>query len=244
MFYTPWESARVRRTNHQWLHVDQNILTGLVHRCYQGVLYIWSSEDQGSTTAVWPGSHGERGYDRLMRDPAAAAYAEKVDDCGVKCGHYFPLGAMQDQALRDELLTAALAGTERLPVSAGSLLLWDSRTIHQGWRSGPRLAVPVCWEPRERVSPEATARKLRMAFLGVPSTHSPSEGRVHPHTRGWILQRPALRPYATKSPDELSDEAWEELWPAAWLRTVAETMAELPSEAVSQALRPEIVSVL
>jgi len=244
-FYTPRESAKINAVNHEWLHVDQNVLTGSVHRCYQGVLYIWSSENEGSTTAVWPGSHGKEHYGQLMQDPVAAAYARRVDEFGVKCGQFVPLSAMEDQARRDDLHRAALMGTVRVPVPAGSFLLWDSRITHQGWQSGPRLAVPVCWEPRERVSLEATARKIRMAFLGVPSTHSPSEGHMHPNFRGYVLQRTALRPYSTKPPEEMLDGAWEELYPPdAWQRPVEEVMAELPLEEVSEALRPEIMSVL
>ena len=46
------------------------------------------------------------------------------------------------------------------------LLLWDSRTVHQGWRGGPRLAQPICWEPRERRS---QARRLNNQKYQLPS---------------------------------------------------------------------------
>jgi len=44
---------------------------------------------------------------------------------------------------------------------------------------GPRLAMPVCWEPRERRTLEVFHRKLRLAALGLPSTHWASLGRQH-----------------------------------------------------------------
>merc|ERR1740121_2213771 len=67
----------------------------------------------------------------------------------------------------------------RVPVPAGGLLLWNSKTVHQGWRGGPRLAQPVCWEPASRRPAAARERKLRMAALGLPSTHWASLGLPH-----------------------------------------------------------------
>merc|ERR1712232_612925 len=67
----------------------------------------------------------------------------------------------------------------RAPIPAGSLLLWSSRTVHQGWTGGPRLAQPVCWEPKSRRNPQAYDNKLRLAALGLPSTHWASLGIPH-----------------------------------------------------------------
>merc|ERR1712176_1741267 len=44
---------------------------------------------------------------------------------------------------------------------------------------GPRLAQPVCWEPVDRRSQAALERKLRLAALGLPSTHWASLGIPH-----------------------------------------------------------------
>merc|ERR1712032_914655 len=70
-------------------------------------------------------------------------------------------------------------GARRMPVPAGGLLLWSSRTTHQGWSGGPRLAQPVCWEPRSRRNDLMRERKLRLAALGMPSTHWPSLALPH-----------------------------------------------------------------
>merc|ERR1719410_1203790 len=67
----------------------------------------------------------------------------------------------------------------RVPVPAGSLFLWSSRTVHQGWSGGPRLAQPVCWEPVDRRDERSRERKLKMAALGLPSTHWGSLGIPH-----------------------------------------------------------------
>lgn len=249
MFFTP-AGAPAETHNDQWLHVDQNFHTGITYRCYQGVLYIHGSDANSSTTAAWPGSHLPAVYDRILSDLQAAEKGAFEDDSGVRYGQFLSINALQDRELRAELLEAALAGTRRLSVAAGSLLLWDSRTVHQGWRGGPRFAVPVCWEPRDRVHTSATLRKLLVTAAGVASSHSPSEGRVHPFaaTRRGLsaqLRRPTVRPYAARPVDEVSPEAWEAVW-ADWPEVAyAENMTGTVSrEALIQVLRPEVVAAL
>merc|ERR1712216_818659 len=116
---------------------------------------------------------------------------------GVQINH------LQNCCDRDELAAQAIAGTRRVPCPAGSLLLWDSRTIHQGWAGGPRLAQPVCWEPRDRQEHDLSVlrRKIYMCAAGVPSSHSSCEGRVHgmvkhrsrSTTAGWKGETPAMK---------------------------------------------------
>eukprot|EP00927_Polykrikos_kofoidii_P072660 TRINITY_DN68760_c0_g1_i1.p1 TRINITY_DN68760_c0_g1~~TRINITY_DN68760_c0_g1_i1.p1 ORF type:complete len:443 (+),score=71.59 TRINITY_DN68760_c0_g1_i1:155-1330(+) len=249
MFYTP-EGTPGETENDQWLHVDQNFHTGVTHKCYQGVLYIRSSDANSSTTALWPGSHLPAVYGCILADPLAIERGAKEDEAGVRFGHFLSINGLKNDKTKTELLEAALAGTKRLPVPAGSLLLWDSRTIHQGWRGGPRFAVPVCWEPRDRVPEAATLRKLFMAAVGVASSHSPSEGRVHPHaaTRrgaGAMLRKPTVRPYAARPAEELSAEVWQEVWAdwpeEAWAEQLVGTKSKA---ALTQILRPEVSSAL
>jgi len=170
-----WSAANSpsAKQNVEWLHVDQNHCTGMTWQCAQGVLYVWASDhDACSTTVVWPGSHSAV-YDSMMADPSAIAKGSNPGGQSVK------INELEDPDRRDSLLAAALAGSRRVPCPAGSLLLWDSRIVHQGWAGGPRLAQPVCWEPRSRRDPGALARKVFMCAAGVPSSHSSSEGRVH-----------------------------------------------------------------
>jgi len=161
--------------NSEWLHCDQNHRTGLTWPCFQGVLYVWPSEGEGaSTTALWPGSHREV-YQRLMDDNLAKRLGRH------RGGQSIRLCNLADASIREELTHAAVAGSRRVPCPAGSLLLWDSRLIHQGWAGGPRLAQPVCWEPRIRREQDygALQRKIFMCAAGVPSSHSSCEARVH-----------------------------------------------------------------
>merc|ERR1712187_189583 len=135
-----------------------------------------------------------------------------------------------------DLRRQAVALTTRIPVPSGALLLWDSRAIHQGWHRGPRLAVPVCWEPRERVDVQARSRKLYFSAAGVPTSHSPSEGRLHPGVRQIYELNPRVRPYSVLPVDQLDDEEWRSLW---------STFNGKPNrDSLIRMLRPEIAAVL
>eukprot|EP00913_Durusdinium_trenchii_P018147 g17050.t1 len=125
-----WSSAQDagKDTNPEWLHVDQNHRTG----------------SSSSSTVVWPKSHTEV-YERMMEDPLAMLRGRSL------AGQTVKLKELNQPHLREELMSEALLNARRVPCPAGSLLLWDSRTVHQGWRGGPRLAQPICWEPRRAV---------------------------------------------------------------------------------------------
>jgi len=161
--------------NRLWPHVDQNDHDFIIgHQdVYQGLLYCWpSSEPRSSTTVVWPRSHTPEVYDMYMND----AFLEKR---GRKGNHFTAISMVQDTETRERLMQGWLSHARRVTVPIGGLLLWSSRTTHQGWSGGPRLAQPVCWEPRERRSAKARGRKLALAALGLPSTHSASLGQPH-----------------------------------------------------------------
>lgn len=144
-----------------------------------------------------------------------------------RCGQSIRLSHLHNGRLRDELTAEAAASSRRVPCPAGSLLLWDSRTIHQGWAGGPRLAQPVCWEPRDRRERDADAlrRKIFMCVAGIPSSHSSCEGRVHamvlskckPIPAGWKGQTPAMR--AEILPHGIAVDKkrqWEAIQPVLW----------------------------
>jgi hypothetical protein len=161
-----------------WPHVDQNdnhkeSKDKTDERGYQGVLYVWpSDEEESSTTVVMPESHGEI-FGRIMAD--------------AKCptgSRYIPYSHME--ASKD-LNRIWKEKARRVPVPAGALLLWDSRTSHQGWASGKRLAMPISWEPRIRRSEDAMDEKMKLCVLGLASTHSASLGNIHPTSGIFLL---------------------------------------------------------
>eukprot|EP00438_Fugacium_kawagutii_P028153 Skav232366 [mRNA] locus=scaffold4481:31371:32243:+ [translate_table: standard] len=242
-----WCSAQEEGTsiNPEWLHVDQNHRTGMTWPCAQGVLYIWPSAGSScSTTVVWPKSHKEV-YEKMMDDPEAILRGRSSE------GQVVKLKELQLPHLREELLGEALLNCRRVPCPAGSLLLWDSRTVHQGWRGGPRLAQGVCWEPRVRRSDAALHRKLWMCSSGVPSSHSAAEGRVHGMAKeapspsleeGLPLLRASLVPYGIRSDQ---DGEWVQQQDAIWPSDNPKRQADVNDlQAVLPMLRPEMREVL
>merc|ERR1711862_665592 len=93
--------------------------------------------------------------------------------------HFCQISTLSQKQLASTLEEQWSTGAGRVPVPSGGLFLWSSRTLHQGWNGGPRLAQPVCWEPCGRRSTLALDRKLRLAALGLPSTHWGSLGIPH-----------------------------------------------------------------
>jgi len=235
-------------TNPQWLHVDQNHATGLTHMCAQGVLYVWpSTDDNASTTALWPRSHTDT-YTRLMRDPLASSRSNSVR-----------LSQLHNLYEREDLAAQAVAGTRRVPCPAGSVLLWDSRTVHQGWEAGSRLAQPVCWEPRMRRDEQTLLRKLFMCVTGTPSSHSSSEGRVHGMARCGRVQptrcshdRPGLRVVVPHCVTPEKEHACVTMQDALWGPTVkrqdparnAKKVTSTQGDAIKLLLRAEVFEAL
>merc|ERR1712178_399173 len=111
-------------------------------------------------------------YEAMMSDPKMVA-------SGAKGNHFCQIRGLSQKQLASSLEQRWDADAGRVPVPPGGLFLWSSRTLHQGWTGGPRLAQPVCWEPSERRDEQALDRKLRLAALGLPSTHWASLGVPH-----------------------------------------------------------------
>eukprot|EP01060_Flectonema_neradi_P025498 TRINITY_DN342_c0_g1_i2.p1 TRINITY_DN342_c0_g1~~TRINITY_DN342_c0_g1_i2.p1 ORF type:complete len:464 (+),score=90.17 TRINITY_DN342_c0_g1_i2:64-1392(+) len=166
VFFSSEKSAPLK-ANEYWLHADQSTKTDAGDiLCIQSVLYTWSSETpDASTTVVCPGSH--KGiFDKMMKFSSAS-------------DHWVPHSTLARE-VREDFYKYGRKEARRVPVPAGALLLWSSKVSHQGWKCGPRLAMPICWEPAKRRSEEARRRKLYMAACGIPSTHWASMGKIHP----------------------------------------------------------------
>lgn len=175
-FFTP-EGQDPTEVNGFSAHVDQNshdVRPGLADcETYQGIFYVWPStaDMTCSTTVVWPGSHRSI-WPEMMKDPSFVASGKS----GV---HYSEIMDMSDRESAQNLAAAWACHARRAVVPAGGLLLWNSRTVHTGWRGGPRLAQAVCFEPEARRPEAERLAKLRLAALGLPSTHWASVGMQH-----------------------------------------------------------------
>lgn len=176
VFFTPTAQC-AEKTNRISAHVDQNkwdVREGLgTNPVYQGVLYVWPSVPDGSssTTVVWPGSH-KKEWHELMKDETA----KSIGKCGT---HYTEIKNLRNKDISDMLTQGWHEHARRIIVPPGALVLWNSRTIHTGWKGGPRLAQPVCLEPKTRQSDLERYSKLRLAALGLPSTHWAANGMQH-----------------------------------------------------------------
>jgi len=243
-FFAPGSSPE-EDSNRNWPHVDHNKHDNSVvdedgtpisdWDVYQGLLYVWPSTDsRSSTTVVWTGSHTDV-YEEMMSK-------RSVTERGRKGNHF-----TQILPFCPSLIPQWHAAARRVPVPAGALFLWSSRLLHQGWTGGPRLAQPVCWEPRSRRTEAARERKLRMAALGLPSTHWGSLGLPH------MLVTPCLQPkldaggdgddvtlpmVETLRPVTLADgvqaqEMWQQLAAADWSKRLPAPLMEVLERSVA-----------
>lgn len=245
--------AQAADSNRSWPHVDQNkhdeTVTDAEGRfmrdwdVYQGILYVWpSTQECSSTTVVWTGSHTGV-YEELMRPRHIVKRGQK--------GRHF---TSFDVAKATSLIPQWQENARRVPVPAGGLLLWSSRTVHQGWTGGPRLAQPVCWEPVSRRTEASRERKLRLAALGLPSTHWASLGIPHElvvkekarlapavsaHVEGPRVRLPMV---STMLPVTLADGVpvqamWEQLSEADWFEPLPSSLKELVEHSVAERYR-------
>ena len=166
-----------------WGHADMNLYKDGVMswKVYQAIVSLWPQHGySSSTTVVWPSSHKDI-FDTLMK-------SEGLEHCDqfVRLEH---ITGLEGARIRERYLHEA----RRVPMNSGSMIVFDSKLIHQGWNKGPRLALPVCWEPKERRDPTVTLnRKIRLAASGLPSTHWASLGRQHGLTQDVAWESRAL----------------------------------------------------
>jgi Ricin-type beta-trefoil lectin domain-like len=173
-FYSPPNSAKLfegekRPQTEIWGHADHNAnMQGTQDwDVYQSVVSVTDTTDLDDwTTVAWLKSH-------TTIFPYLTAAVRKA----ITVDHFVLLDYLRDPVASEQYVREA----RRLRLTKGSMLIWNSRAIHQGSMKGPRFAMPVCWEPRVRRTPgKVFNRKLRIAASGKPSTHWASLGKVHP----------------------------------------------------------------
>eukprot|EP00047_Mylnosiga_fluctuans_P015044 m.43023 g.43023 ORF g.43023 m.43023 type:complete len:321 (+) comp5755_c0_seq1:99-1061(+) len=151
-----------------WFHVDQSYCRP-GFECVQGLVTAYDVMPGDATLSVLVGSH--------RQGPALTA------------AHPELLGNKGDWVmLREEHLAFMRAqGCERANVqcTAGSLVLWDSRTVHCGCLPQPgraqqsmRFVTYVCQIPRALVSEDALARKRTQFKRKDMTSHWPDGRRV------------------------------------------------------------------
>lgn len=154
-----------------WSHADQNIHIKIGSPdSHQGILYVWDASKHRTTqTVVIPKSHKKEYYELLNAIPEA-----NYDNHN---GIY--ITSIPDLQKRAKLLDTWCKEARRIPVPAGALLIFNSRTIHQGYQGGLRLAQTICWEPKIYRTEEALIKKLQACHMGIATTHWASIGQHH-----------------------------------------------------------------
>jgi len=163
-----------------WSHADQNIhVKKGSPDSHQGILYVWDSTKHGtSNTVVIPKSHKNE-YFELLGDIPEQSYD----------GHNgIYITSIPDLKEKERLLKVWCEKSRRIPVPAGALLIFNSRTIHQGYQGGLRLAQTVCWEPKIYRTEDALIKKLQACVMGIATTHWASLG-IH-HGVSFIKSKP------------------------------------------------------
>lgn len=164
-----WKSGTEKSNNPVglWGHADQNAKRDNSESwdCFQSVIAIFDLKDDDSeATVVWPHSHRN-------------VYPTLLDAANKDFSHYIELSILNDAQFSDvvkgrHLNYKFVKESRRVPMSAGDMLVWNSKCIHQGYsNNGRRLAMPICFEPRGRRSNKAFITKVKYSIMGYASTH-------------------------------------------------------------------------
>ena len=139
-----------------WTHVDQSPMKIGLH-CYQGLVALTSNKER--TLVVYEGSH--KLYERYCQ--------------------LYNVNHNNDWEIINYDVARQLESRKRvLNVSAGSLVIWDSRTFHQNQFGMPnseeRIVQYVCYLPRSVMSNNDTMRIKRIEYFKKrrTTTHWPS----------------------------------------------------------------------
>lgn len=162
--------------NKSWLHCDQSYLRNGTE-CVQGWINAYDTNEGDATLTFLEGSN------KFHKDFASQFKPTNSDD-------WFVL----NQEHIDWYSITKECAKVNIKCPAGSLVLWDSRTIHCGKEPEPtrlnpnyRCVVYVCYTPRKLASNNMISKKIN-AWENLRTTshwpHKPKLFPIHPHTWG------------------------------------------------------------
>ena len=168
--------GRKSRTKDIWLHVDQGHASlGDGRRCVQGVLNLLDSNTRTGGFVACPGSH--------LDFPTFMANRPRNKNF-----------VTLDQNAEDIKALIQKKPPVFVEAPAGSMILWDSRTIHsnspavgsappipplQALPSVLRAVAYVCLLPRSCDTPESAAARIEFVKQGTTTSHCP----ILPHMK-------------------------------------------------------------
>eukprot|EP01038_Epipyxis_sp_PR26KG_P011783 gene11783-15766_t len=161
--------------NHSWLHSDQSYCRN-DFECIQSWVTAFDVNEGDATLTILESSH-------LYHKEFAQTFnvSSKAD--------WYKLGSL-DNNVEVEFYKSKGCEEKHIKCPAGSLVLWDSRTIHCGrepmkGRSQPniRCVVYLCYTPRALVVSQKDLEKKRKAFEEMRMTsHWPHRVKLFPKT--------------------------------------------------------------
>ena len=153
--------------NNIWLHTDQSYITS-EFKCAQGMITLRDCNDGDATLCMREGSHllhkefGQKFNITDKNNWYKLKNVEQLDfykDCPLHC----------------------------VKAKAGSLILWDSRTIHQGIESKKdrkeqniREVIYVCYEPRRHATKKDLKKKQKAFNEQRMTTHWAANPKLFP----------------------------------------------------------------
>ena len=155
--------AHTDRFNEQWWHVDQSAaVRGRV--CVQSFVNLHDADGDDGCLVVLPGSH--RLHERLCALPGVS---------------HDPLQWIRLRDSHRRWFREQGCAPLRVAAPAGSLVLWDSRTVHTAGTAQPgrahsgafRYVVYVCYLPRALASEAELAHKRRLLMKARMTSHWP-----------------------------------------------------------------------
>lgn len=178
------------RGENGWLHLDQSPARN-AHECWQGFVTGTDTERGDATLVVLAGSH-------LLHREFAEAWRGQWKD--------------QDwNKLTDDQIKWYLdRGCTRIAVTAprGSLVLWDSRTVHAGQspmagraNPKPRCVVYTCFMPRALAKREDIVRKAQGFLNGETASHwAARHVKFPPKPNPFMMHQPLPDPLPPAAP--------------------------------------------
>ena len=152
-----------------WAHFDQNSRRKGLH-CVQGYVNLYDSSDD-SSGSLWVVPESHKKFDKFW-----AAFPDSVRAAGA--GDWYKL----DSAAENEFFADHCPYPVRVHGPRGSLVLWDSRMLHQNvpamgaqTERKPRAVVYVCYQPRRLISAGNLEKKQKAFREYRMTTHWPSE---------------------------------------------------------------------
>lgn len=167
-FHMPPENTKIGWHRQTWFHTDQSY-TRREFECVQSWVTALDVNENDATLAVYEGSH--------------AYHAEFAEKFGVtKKDNWYKLDTEEQKEFYRSRCEERYIKCPR-----GSIVLWDSRTIHCGveprkTRSAPntRCVAYLCYMPRSLASDKELAKKVAAYENGRMTSHWPCKVKLFP----------------------------------------------------------------